>query len=152
MVALDMGGTSTDVAFHDSRAKSRVRTDPSRVAGHPIAVPSLDIHTIGCGGGSIVRIDRGGVLQVGPASAGADPGPLCYGRGEELTVTDAHVLLGHIAQGSFVAGALPLDLDRVERAFEKLGARLERHVAISGAIAKITVTRTPQPHAASTTR
>jgi len=90
----------------------------------PIGFPSLDIHTIGCGGGSIVFLDSGGILHVGPESAGADPGPLCYGRGEELTVTDAHVMLGHVAEGRFVGGRLSLDTERVERAFEELGRRL----------------------------
>ncbi len=124
IVTLDMGGTSSDVAFHSSRGRVEDAVSTARVAELPIGFPSLDIHTIGCGGGSIVRLDSGGILHVGPESAGADPGPLCYGRGEELTVTDAHVLLGHVAEGRFVGGRLPLDTGGVQRAFEDLGRRL----------------------------
>jgi len=124
VVTLDMGGTSTDVAFHDPRLAAGPPASDLRVAGHPIAVPSLDLHTIGCGGGSIVRVDAGGILHVGPDSAGADPGPVAYGRGEEPTVTDAHVALGHIAAEGFLDGRLPLDVDAVARAFERLAARL----------------------------
>jgi N-methylhydantoinase A len=125
MVGLDMGGTSTDVAFQElARASHGARTGPIYVAGHPIAVPALDIHTIGCGGGSLLDVDAGGVLRVGPQSAGADPGPVCYGVGDRLTITDAHVLLGHVASGAFLAGRLELHVDAVERAFERLGAKL----------------------------
>jgi len=127
-VGLDMGGTSTDVAFHGAgagRTREAGRTfEPLRVAGQPIAVPSLDVHTIGCGGGSLVSVDRGGVLHVGPASAGADPGPVCYGRSDVPTVTDAHVLLGHVGEGAFLGGELALDAARVRRAFAALGTRL----------------------------
>ena len=124
IVTLDMGGTSTDVAFHDPEAGILEAVTDARVAGHPIAVPSLDIHTIGCGGGSLVTVDAGGVLHVGPASAGADPGPVCYGRGEVPTVTDACLMLGHIASEGFLDGGLPLDVDAVNHAFEALAARL----------------------------
>ena len=128
-VGLDMGGTSTDVAFHDARAAGEARPaahalEPVRIAGHAVGVPALDIHTIGCGGGSLVSIDAGGVMHVGPESAGADPGPVCYGRSERPTVTDAHVFLGHIAEGPFLAGGLSLDRDAVRAAFEELGKRL----------------------------
>ncbi|MEE8469523.1 MAG: hydantoinase/oxoprolinase family protein [Planctomycetota bacterium] len=124
IVTLDMGGTSTDVAFRDADAENLGTVNDAVVAGHPIAVPALDIHTIGCGGGSLVRVDAGGVLHVGPESAGADPGPVCYGRGEEPTVTDAHVLLGHIAPQAFLNGTLELDEGAVQRAFERLAERL----------------------------
>ncbi len=127
IVTFDMGGTSTDVAFHRAGAGLAGVVHDARIGGHPVAVKSLDVHTIGCGGGSIVSIDAGGVLHVGPGSAGADPGPVCYGRGEELTVTDAHVLLGHIGRtrpDGFLAGGLALDVESVERAFEKLARRL----------------------------
>ncbi len=128
LVSLDMGGTSTDVAFEDlepgGEATFRERT--SQVAGHPLAVPALDIHTIGCGGGSLIEVDAGGALHVGPKSAGADPGPVCYGKSDRLTVTDAHVLLGHVGQGPFLAGELELDIDGVSRAFEKLARKLSR--------------------------
>jgi N-methylhydantoinase A len=124
IATLDMGGTSTDVAFHDPAAGLLGAASEARVAGHPIGVPTLDIHTIGCGGGSLVHVDKGGVLHVGPASAGADPGPVCYGTGATPTVTDAHVQLGHIAAAGFLDGGLSLDTDAVARAFEALGARL----------------------------
>ena len=124
MVGLDMGGTSTDVAFRAADAPAGHGRDTPEVAGHPVAVPSLDIHTIGCGGGSLVEVDAGGVLRVGPGSAGADPGPVCYGASDRPTLTDAHVQLGHAAAGSFLGGRLELDVDAVARAFEQLGARL----------------------------
>jgi N-methylhydantoinase A len=127
MVGLDMGGTSTDVSFHDARAGAAVEAsplEPLKVAGFAVGVPSLDIHTIGCGGGSLVTVDAGGVLHVGPESAGADPGPVCYGRSDRLTITDAHVLLGHVATGAFLGGELFLDVDAVARAFERLARRL----------------------------
>lgn len=127
VVTLDMGGTSTDVAFTSTgRAgrDARLVTDLPDVAGHVIAVPAQDLVTIGCGGGSLVRVDAAGVLHTGPQSAGADPGPVCHGRGDEPTVTDAHVLLGHVRSGAFMGGAFELDTDAVERAFEKLGRTL----------------------------
>lgn len=126
LVSLDMGGTSTDVAFEDraSGDEATFRERTTRVAGHALAVPALDIHTIGCGGGSLIHVDAGGALHVGPKSAGADPGPVCYGKSERLTVTDAHVLLGHIGDGPFLAGELVLDVDAVARGFEKLSRRL----------------------------
>jgi len=82
------------------------------VAGLPVAVPVLDIHTVGAGGGSIARFDRAGALRVGPESAGADPGPICYGRGERPTVTDAQLVLGRIAPGGFLGGEFRLDAER----------------------------------------
>ncbi len=124
IVTLDMGGTSTDVAFHSPDAGLSNTVHDAQVAGHPIAVPALDIHTIGCGGGSLVRVDAGGVLHVGPESAGADPGPICHGHGSVPTVTDACVHLGYIEARGFLAGQLELDTDAVSRAFESLGKRL----------------------------
>lgn len=123
IVALDMGGTSTDVAFHSGESHSSI--SDTHIAGHPIAVPALDIHTVGTGGGSLVSLDSAGILHVGPKSAGADPGPVCYGRGEILTVTDAHVMLGHIATGSFAAGKIQLDEARVRERFASLGKQLD---------------------------
>lgn len=124
IVTLDMGGTSTDVAFHASRGRLEDAVSSTSVGGHPIGLSSLDIHTIGCGGGSIVRIDAGGILRVGPESAGAHPGPACYGRGGPLTVTDAHLLLGHLAPGSFLGGAMELEVEATERGFADLAAAL----------------------------
>ena len=93
IITFDMGGTSTDVALVDG---SLATTNEAEVAGLPVRVPILDIHTVGAGGGSLARFDAGGALRVGPESAGADPGPICYGRGERPTVTDANVALGRI--------------------------------------------------------
>ena len=99
-ITFDMGGTSTDVALLSGEPRT---TSESMAAGFPVAVPMLEIHTVGAGGGSIARFDRGGALRVGPESAGAEPGPICYGRGELPTVTDAHVVLGHFGGGG-IAG------------------------------------------------
>ena len=114
IIAFDMGGTSTDVSLVDVAAGFRIGNESS-VAGIPLAVPMLDIHTAGAGGGSIARFDAGGMLRVGPESAGADPGPICYGTGTEPTVTDANLILGRLDGTSFLGGAVPLDLDRTRR-------------------------------------
>lgn len=118
IITFDMGGTSTDVALMDEDFK--ITTEGS-IAGLPIAVPMLDIHTIGAGGGSIAWRDLGGLLRVGPQSAGADPGPACYGKGgDKPTVTDAHLLLGHLPQGLKLAGNVPLHKPLAEKAFHPL--------------------------------
>ncbi|HEV2297937.1 MAG TPA: hydantoinase/oxoprolinase family protein [Candidatus Acidoferrales bacterium] len=109
IISFDMGGTSTDVALIDGPLRT---TNESEVAGLPVAVPMLDIHTVGAGGGSLARFDRGGALRVGPESAGADPGPICYGRGTKPTVTDAHLVLGRIVPRGFLGGEFRLDLSR----------------------------------------
>ena len=109
IVTFDMGGTSTDVALIDGALRT---TNESEVAGLPVAVPMLDIHTVGAGGGSLARFDRGGALRVGPESAGADPGPICYGRGTKPTVTDAHLVLGRVVPDGFLGGDFRLDLER----------------------------------------
>ncbi len=103
---------------------SVVRT--GEIAGLPLLTPMLDIHTVGAGGGSIARIDAGGGLRVGPRSAGADPGPVAYGRGEELTVTDANVMLGRLPSHILLAGSLPLDTERVRVRFAELARNLAR--------------------------
>jgi N-methylhydantoinase A len=95
IIGFDMGGTSTDVFLADAPPAAQL-TRESVVAGVPIGVPMLDIHTAGAGGGSIARFDAGGMLRVGPESAGADPGPICFGRGTQPTVTDANLLLGRL--------------------------------------------------------
>ncbi|HKV28087.1 MAG TPA: hydantoinase/oxoprolinase family protein [Candidatus Acidoferrales bacterium] len=109
IITFDMGGTSTDVALLDGALRT---TNESEVAGLPVAVPMLDIHTVGAGGGSLARFDRGGALRVGPESAGADPGPICYGRGTRPTVTDAHLILGRIVPEGFLGGGFQLDMER----------------------------------------
>ncbi len=117
IIAFDMGGTSTDVSLIDSSGPRT--TSEARVAEMPISVPMLDIHTVGAGGGSLAWFDRGGILHVGPASAGADPGPICYGRGEQPTVTDANLLLGRLDPELALAGTVWLDEERTRRFTEK---------------------------------
>ncbi len=114
IIGFDMGGTSTDV-FLASAAEGAECTRESVVAGVPIGVPMLDIHTAGAGGGSIARFDAGGMLRVGPESAAADPGPICFGRGERATVTDANFVLGRLDAESFLGGGVKLDRERTWR-------------------------------------
>ena len=122
ILTLDMGGTSTDVALCPGEIP---RTAESVVAGLPLRLPSVDIHTVGAGGGSMARADAAGVLRVGPESAGAAPGPACYGRGGETpTVTDANVALGRILPDRFLGGEFALDADAARRAVENLGRSL----------------------------
>jgi N-methylhydantoinase A len=109
IIAFDMGGTSTDVSLVEGAITT---ANDAQIAGLPIGVPMLDIHTVGAGGGSIARFDAAGVLRVGPESAGADPGPICYGRGLQPTVTDANLLLGRLQSRRFLGGNFALDLDR----------------------------------------
>jgi N-methylhydantoinase A len=120
-LTFDMGGTSTDVALAGQRAQL---TTEARIDNLPVRVPMLDIHTVGAGGGSIARVDAGGSLRVGPQSAGAWPGPACYGVGEEATVTDAHVVLGRIAADQLVGGAMHIELQRATQAVARVGAQL----------------------------
>ncbi|HLV88969.1 MAG TPA: hydantoinase/oxoprolinase family protein [Candidatus Sulfotelmatobacter sp.] len=109
IIAFDMGGTSTDVSLVDGEIKT---ANDAQIAGLPISVPMLDIHTVGAGGGSLARFDAAGALRVGPESAGADPGPICYGRGTAPTVTDANLLLGRLQPARFLGGDFTLDLER----------------------------------------
>src|SRR5205807_8403675 len=120
IITFDMGGTSTDVALCD-RDGMRL-TNEAIVAGVPVAVPMMDIHTVGAGGGSIARVDEGGSLRVGPESAGADPGPACYGRSLLPTVTDAHVVLGHFPGTSLLGGEFKLDEGRSRAALRQIAA------------------------------
>jgi N-methylhydantoinase A len=116
VITFDMGGTSTDVALLSAELRT---TNESIAAGFPVAVPMLEIHTVGAGGGSLTRFDRGGALRVGPESAGAEPGPICYGRGERATVTDAHAVLGHFGAAGLLGGTFALDVERARRFMEK---------------------------------
>jgi N-methylhydantoinase A len=109
VITFDMGGTSTDVALVDGEPRP---SNEAEIAGLPVRVPMLDIHTVGAGGGSLTRFDAGGALRVGPESAGADPGPICYGRGVQPTVTDANLLLGRLQPDRFLGGSFTLDLER----------------------------------------
>jgi N-methylhydantoinase A len=122
-LGLDMGGTSCDVCvIEDGKVR---RTDSRTIGGRVIQLPMVDVHTVGAGGGSIGWRDSGGALRAGPQSAGADPGPACYGRGgSEPTVTDANLLLGRLAAGSELAGGVPLDLDAARSAVGKLAKEL----------------------------
>src|SRR5438034_3001345 len=124
IITFDMGGTSTDVALCD-RDGMRL-TNEAIVAGVPVAVPMMDIHTVGAGGGSIARVDEGGSLRVGPESAGADPGPACYGKSLLPTVTDAHVALGHFPGAGLLGGEFKLDEARASEALNKLAAEMSR--------------------------
>jgi N-methylhydantoinase A len=112
IIAFDMGGTSTDVSLVEGAISTASHAE---IAGLPIGVPMLDIHTVGAGGGSLARFDAAGVLRVGPESAGADPGPICYGRGTQPTVTDANLLLGRLQPTRFLGGDFTLDLERTRR-------------------------------------
>ena len=122
IITFDMGGTSTDVSLCNNGISL---TTESTISGLPIKVPLIDIHTVGAGGGSIATIDAGGALRVGPESAGADPGPICYGNnGENITVTDANLFLGRIAATQFLDGAMSLDTDKTHIHIEKFASRL----------------------------
>ena len=123
-ISFDMGGTSTDVSLYDGRPQY---TTEGEVAGLPVRVPMLDIRSIGAGGGSISYFDKADALRVGPQSAGAEPGPVCYGTGTELTVTDANLLLGRIEQGSFLSGTIQLDLERTR----EIASRIADKASIS---------------------
>jgi N-methylhydantoinase A len=118
IITFDMGGTSTDVALCDARGLRMTRE--SVVAGMPVAVPMLDIHTVGAGGGSIAYVDAGGSLRVGPESAGADPGPACYGRGVLPTVTDANCVLGRFGGAVLLGGEFKLDEPRAREVLSQL--------------------------------
>ncbi|WP_436909168.1 hydantoinase/oxoprolinase family protein [Halosimplex marinum] len=119
LVTFDMGGTSSDVTLvRDGRAE---RTTDAEIGGHPVGVPMVDVHTVGAGGGSIARVDEGGALRVGPESAGAEPGPACYGKGgDEPTVTDAAVVLGYLGADTTLGEGLDIDADRAEEVMEEL--------------------------------
>jgi N-methylhydantoinase A len=125
IITFDMGGTSTDVALVDGAGGGLRITNEAQITGIPVAVPTLDIHTVGAGGGSLASFDTGGALRVGPQSAGADPGPACYGRGTQPTVTDANLLLGRLDPDFFLGGRVVLDERRAREVFEATKGRLE---------------------------
>jgi N-methylhydantoinase A len=131
IITFDMGGTSTDVALCEG-AQLRM-TNEALVAGLPVAVSMMDIHTVGAGGGSIARVDAGGSLRVGPESAGADPGPACYGRGRLPTVTDANLLLGRFGGVGLLGGEFALDRERARQAFIELAQAMseQAHRSVS---------------------
>ena len=123
IITFDMGGTSTDVAL--VRNRQAARTGQNVVHGHPLKTPMLDINTVGAGGGSIARVDAGGLLKVGPESAGADPGPACYDRGSlEATVTDANVVLGVLHPTHLLGGRMPTRKTLAEASVDRLGSQM----------------------------
>ena len=131
-ITFDMGGTSTDVSLCDEQPRT---TNETVVAGCPVKIPVLDIHTVGAGGGSLAYLDPGGALRVGPQSAGADPGPVCYGKGSGLTVTDANLYLGRLHPDWFLGGQMQLDVARARDAVEAFAHQV--HMAPEAACAGI---------------
>ncbi|WP_238709343.1 hydantoinase/oxoprolinase family protein [Natronorubrum halophilum] len=146
LVTFDMGGTSSDVSLvRDGRAE---RTTDAEIDGLPIRTPMVDVNTVGAGGGSIAWVDAGGALRVGPRSAGADPGPACYGRGgTEPTVTDANVVLGYIGPETALGGEMTLDVEAARASLERLADEAGLESALEAArgvyrVANATMTRT----------
>lgn len=121
VAAFDMGGTSADLCLVQPGGNWEAR---GSIAGLPLPIPTVPVHTVGCGGGSIAFVDAGGALRVGPRSAGAVPGPACYGIGDEPTVTDAHLVLGHIGADTLLGGSFPIDVDAAVAAIERLARQL----------------------------
>ncbi len=117
LITFDMGGTSTDVSLID---KDLSLTLESSISGYPVKVPMIDIHTVGAGGGSIAGLDEAGALKVGPESAGADPGPICYGKGNKITVTDANLYLGRLIPKHFLGGEMRLKQEIMGSCFEEI--------------------------------
>jgi N-methylhydantoinase A len=121
LITFDMGGTSTDVSLIDNDLSL---TFESSISGYPVKVPMIDIHTVGAGGGSIARLDEAGALKVGPESAGADPGPICYGKGDSITVTDANLYLGRLIPEHFLGGGMILKDDNLPSYFENMAQKV----------------------------
>ena len=129
IITFDMGGTSTDVSLCPG---APLHTREFEIGGQPVAIPVIDIHTVGAGGGSMARIDPGGALRVGPESAGADPGPICYGKGGRgVTVTDAHVWLGRLPADAFLGGERTLDRSAVEPHLQTIADGLDTSLEIA---------------------
>ncbi len=148
IITLDMGGTSTDVALCDGKPG---RTTESTISDLPLRLPMIDIHTVGAGGGSVARVDKGGALRVGPESMGADPGPACYGNQKPpyiATVTDANVFMGYIPAAQKLSGSLPLDVSAAHAAVARVAeaANLSPEHAAGGIlrVAEITMARAVQ--------
>ena len=120
LISFDMGGTSTDVSLIDG---SLSLTFETTISGYPVKVPMIDIHTVGAGGGSIAIVDEGGALNVGPESAGANPGPICYGKGDRITVTDANLYLGRLIPEHFLGGRMTLEERRLGSYFENMAQK-----------------------------
>jgi N-methylhydantoinase A len=120
LITFDMGGTSTDVSLIDGDLSLAFET---HISGYPVKVPMIDIHTVGAGGGSMASFDEGGALKVGPESAGADPGPICYGKGDSITVTDANLYLGRLIPEYFLGGEMALMEKRLPLYFEGMAQK-----------------------------
>ena len=145
ILTFDMGGTSTDVAQCDGGVAI---TREAVIGGVPLALPVVDVHTVGAGGGSIARRDAGGALKVGPESAGADPGPACYGRGgRRPTVTDAHLVLGRLDERGLAGGTVPLSRAAAEAALAALAAELGLAGAEEAAAGVVAVAEAVMAHA-----
>ena len=127
VITIDVGGTSTDISMIvDGNIES---SKDKNISGYPVRIPSIDISTIGAGGGSIAWVDNGGILKVGPQSAGAEPGPACYARGgTEAAITDARVVLGHLNNKELLNGQLPIDSSLSFKAVEKLSEKIGMNV------------------------
>lgn len=123
IVSFDMGGTSTDVSLIEGRIR---RTSENVIGEFPVRLPIIDIHSVGAGGGSIAHIDKGGSLRVGPQSAGADPGPACYGKADWPTVTDANLVLGRIDPEFFLGGKMKIYPERSFEAVKKIAAKIRK--------------------------
>ena len=121
LISFDMGGTSTDVSLCDGAIMTTTETEISHL---PLKLPVIDIHSVGSGGGSIAYLDEGRALRVGPRSAGADPGPICYGKGEEITVTDANLVLGRLDPDHFLGGTMKLFPERARQALAEFGQKI----------------------------
>jgi N-methylhydantoinase A len=141
VITFDMGGTSTDVSLATTEPPL---SSEGQIGGLPLRLPMMDIHTVGSGGGSIARVDRGGSLRVGPQSAGASPGPACYGLGgTDPTVSDANLVLGRMIANRFLGGQLQLDLAAAHRVIDRLGAELglppgpDRAIQSAGAVVRV---------------
>jgi len=134
IIGFDMGGTSTDVALVDGACRI---SNEAQVAGLPVSVPMLDIHTVGAGGGSLARFDSGGALRVGPQSAGADPGPICYGRGNQPTVTDANLLLGRLDPDFFLGGRMSLDEKSTRMVLQRARGKLTSAEELAAGILRL---------------
>jgi len=127
LITLDIGGTSADIGIVVDGRLTEADARSASIAGFPVMLPMIDIHTIGAGGGSIAYLDRGGAFRVGPESAGADPGPAAYGKGGDLpTVTDANLVLGRLAPRNFLGGEMTLDLEAAQKVIGTLAAQLGR--------------------------
>lgn len=137
VISFDMGGTSTDVSLLDNSIGLTTEFD---LDGLPVKIPMVDVHTVGAGGGSIAYVDDGGALQVGPESAGSNPGPVCYGRGNKPTITDANLVLGRMHPDNFLGGRQRLEIAKTEAAFDKLAGRLDMdRVVLADGIVRIAI-------------